>query len=271
MNEQLVKRTEAGLTSSRWLINGVRILVGVTFISSWQTLSGTFVEEVFLSKPSIILIRLIDDVKSLVIVNHLKVTFTEIAIGYVIGGMLGLVLGYIMARSRFLFDVFEPYIMAFYSIPKVALAPLFILWLGIGLTSKVAMVIMMVYFLVFFNTFAGIRAVNEEFVQLALVMGATKRQVAWRVILPAATPFIMIGFKASVPFAVIGAMIGEFTASSMGIGYYILYSAGTYDAAGVFAGIAALLVVVFIANYFLGLLEAHLLRWRPEVETRVIV
>ncbi len=270
MNDQ-IKGPAGGIISYRWLTIGVRILVGVAIIAIWQVMSGRLVEEVFLSKPSAIFIRLLIDVKSLVIVNHLRVTFTEIAIGYVIGGMFGLVMGYLLGRSRFLSDVFEPYIMAFYSIPKVALAPLFIIWLGIGLLSKVAMVTLMVYFLVFFNTFAGVRAVNEEFVQLALVMGAAKRQVARMVILPAAAPFIMIGFKASVPFAVIGAIIGEFTASSVGIGYYILYSAGTFDAAGVFAGIAALLVGVFIINYLLSRVEARLLRWRPEVETRVIV
>lgn len=258
-------------SQSTWLAIGARLGVGIVFIAFWQLASGPLVSETFLSKPTVILARLAKDSYSLDIPNHLRVTLTEIALGYVIGGALGLLLGYLLGRSRSLTYIFEPYIMAFYSIPKIALAPLFIIWLGIGLWSKVAMVLLMAFFLIFFNTFSGIKAVNEELVQLAQVMGATRRQVARRVILPAAGPFIIVGFKTAVPYSVIGAIMGEFTASSKGIGYYILYSAGTFDAAGVFAGIAALLVVVFIVNYLLARLEARLLRWRPQVETRVIV
>lgn len=259
------------LFSRLWVAIAARLAVGIVFLAFWQLGSGWLISETFVSKPTVIFLRLLKDSYSLVILNHLRVTLTEIAIGYVIGGLLGLFLGYLFGRSRILSYIFEPYIMAFYSIPKIALAPLFIIWLGIGLLSKVAMVLLMAYFLVFFNTFSGIRAVNEELVQLAQVMGASRRQVARRVILPAAGPFIIVGFKTAVPYSVIGAIIGEFTASSRGIGYYILYAAGTFDAAGVFAGIAALVVVVFIINYLLARAEARILRWKPEVETRVIV
>lgn len=254
-----------------WPLIAARLGIGIAFIAFWQLSSGWLVSETFASKPSVIFLRLVKDSYSLAIPNHLRVTLTEIALGYVIGGLLGLFFGYLFGRSRTLAYVFEPYIMAFYSIPKIALAPLFIIWLGIGLWAKVAMVLLMAFFLVFFNTFSGIRSVNEELVQLAQVMGATRRQLARRVILPAAGPFIIVGFKTAVPYSVIGAIIGEFTASSKGIGYYILYAAGTFDAAGVFAGIAALVVVVFIINYLLSRAEARILRWKPEVETRVIV
>lgn len=259
------------LLSSTWAAIAARLLVGVFVIAFWQLISGRLVSEVFLSKPTVILDRLVKDSLSLSIPSHLVVTLSEIAIGYIIGGLVGLLLGYIFGRSQLLSYIFEPYIMAFYSVPKIALAPLFIIWLGIGLWSKVAMVLLMVFFLVFFNTFSGIKAVNEELVQLAQVMGASGRQVARRVILPAAAPFIIVGFKTAVPYSVIGAIIGEFTASSKGIGYYILYAAGTFDSAGVFAGIAALVAVVFVINYLISRLEARLLRWKPEVETQVIV
>lgn len=248
-----------------------RLAVGVCIIALWQLASGRLVAEVFLSKPTVILARLLKDSYTLTIPGHLMVTLSEIAIGYVIGGILGLFLGYFFGRSRILSYIFEPYIMAFYSVPKIALAPLFIIWLGIDLWSKVAMVLLMVFFLVFFNTFSGIKAVNEELVQLSQIMGASRSDVARRVILPAAAPFIIIGFKTAVPYSVIGAIIGEFTASSKGIGYYILYAAGTFDAAGVFAGIAALVAVVFVINYFITRVEARLLRWKPEVETQIVV
>jgi NitT/TauT family transport system permease protein len=156
----------------------------------------------------------------------------------------------------------QPYIIGLYSIPKIALAPVFIVWLGLGIASKVAVVFLASFFLVFFNTYAGLLAVNEELVRLARLMGASWPQAIWRVVLPAAAPQIFLGLRTAVPYAVIGAVIGEYIGSNEGLGYFILYASQTYDAPALFSGIIILVAIVFLANACLMRLEGHVIRWR---------
>jgi NitT/TauT family transport system permease protein len=139
----------------------------------------------FFSKPSLVAAELVEMLVGGKIYPHIQITLTEIFIGYVIGSALGLSLGFVLGRSRFLSDVFQPYILAFYSIPKIALAPLFIIWFGLGINSKIAVVILSAFFLVFFNTYAGMQNLNEDFINLARLMGASRYQTVRRVILPA--------------------------------------------------------------------------------------
>jgi NitT/TauT family transport system permease protein len=190
------------------------------------------------------------------------VTLTEIAIGYGIGAAVGLGLGFILGRSKLLSELLEPFIIGLYSIPKIALAPLFIVWLGLGMPSKVAVVVLASFFLVFFNTYSGLLNVNEELVRLARLMGASWYQCVFRVILPSAAHQIFIGLKTAVPYAVIGAVIGEYIGSNEGLGHFILYASQTYDAPALFSGILALILIVFVSNYALSRLERRLIRWR---------
>ena len=164
--------------------------------------------------------------------------------------------------SSFLSAVFAPYVMGLYSIPKIALAPVFIVWLGLGMASKVAVVFVASFFLVFFNTYSGLLSINEELVRLARLMGASWPQAAMRVILPAAAPQIFLGLRTAVPYAVIGAVIGEYIGASEGLGYFILYASQTYDAPSLFAGIIILVAIVFLANFCLNRLEGRVIRWR---------
>src|ERR1700730_10628175 len=194
--------------------------------------------------------------------HAILVTLEEIALGYVIGAAIGLALGFILGRSRLLTELLEPFVIGLYSIPKIALAPLFIVWLGLGMPSKVAVVVLATFFLVFFNTYSGLLNVNEELVRLARLMGASWHHCIFRVILPSAAHQIFIGLKTAVPYAVIGAVIGEYIGSSEGLGYYILYASQTYDAPALFSGIIILVVIVFLANYALNRLEGRLIRWR---------
>jgi NitT/TauT family transport system permease protein len=168
----------------------------------------------------------------------------------------------VLGRSQFLSAAFQPYIMGLYSIPKIALAPVFIVWLGLGMASKVAVVFLASFFLVFFNTYSGLLSINEELVRLARVMGATWAQVITRVIIPAAAPQIFLGLRTAVPYAVIGAVIGEYIGSHEGLGYFILYASQTYDAPALFSGILILVAIVFVANSFLNRLEGYVIRWR---------
>jgi NitT/TauT family transport system permease protein len=164
----------------------------------------------YFSRPTIVAVKFYDLMTGSMIYRHIMVTLTEIAIGYAIGAGVGLTLGFALGRSKFLSDALQPYIIGLYSIPKIALAPLFIVWLGLGMASKVAVVFLASFFLVFFNTYSGLLAVNEELVRLARLMKASWPQTIVRVIVPAAAPQIFLGLRTAVPYAVIGAVIGEY-------------------------------------------------------------
>lgn len=216
----------------------------------------------YFSRPSLIAAKLYELLTHQDIYRHISVTLAEITMGYALGAVIGLSLGFILGRSQFLSAALQPYIIGLYSIPKIALAPVFIVWLGLGIASKVAVVFVASFFLVFFNTYSGLISINEELVRLARLMGASWPQTVTRVILPAAAPQIFLGLRTAVPYAVIGAVIGEYIGSSEGLGYFILYASQTYDAAALFAGIIILVAIVFLANFGLNWLEGRVIRWR---------
>ena len=143
-------------------------------------------------------------------------------------------------------------------------APLFILWFGIGLGSKVAQAAIMCFFLVLFNTIAGLRAVDPELINMARVVGSTRLQILTKIKIPSAFPYIMTGIKVGLPNALIGAIVAEFISSNHGVGYLIMRASMSFDTAGLFAGIIILATVVFILNRVLVRVERHVLRWRPE-------
>ncbi|WP_050032593.1 MULTISPECIES: ABC transporter permease [unclassified Bradyrhizobium] len=236
---------------------------GVTLLCFWQFASGRLIRETYVSKPTEIAWRLIDLFYTGEIWPSLRVTGEELVLSYVIGVLLGLLLGYALGRSPRAASIFEPYVMAFYGIPKIALAPLFVIWFGIGIWSKVMLAGTMVFFLVFYNVFAGVRSVDRDVVNLALVLGANERQLGRQIYLPAAAPFLLLGMRMAIPYAVIGVIVGEFTSSTAGLGLFINYASSTYDPAGVFAGIFILLAFVMGMNALANRLERKLLKWQP--------
>jgi NitT/TauT family transport system permease protein len=238
------------------------LLPGMALIVFWQWAAGRLIKEIYISKPTAVAQRLYEIFASGEIYPHLWTTGQELVLGYVIGVALGIVGGYALGRSPRMADVLEPYVMAFYGIPKIALAPLFIIWFGIGIWSKIALASIMVFFLVFYNVFSGVRGVDQELVNLTRVMGANERQLTRHVYLPAAAPYVMLGMRMAIPYSVIGVIVGEFTSSIQGLGLFIHEASATYDPAGVFAGITILLVFVIAANLLANRLERRLLRWR---------
>lgn len=238
------------------------LLPGIALLLFWQWASGRLIREIYVSKPTAVAERLYELFASGEIYPHLWVTGQELVLGYVIGVAGGVLGGYALGRSPRLARIFEPYVMAFYGIPKIALAPLFIIWFGIGMWSKVALAAIMVFFLVFYNVFSGVRSVDRELVNLTLVMGANQRQLTYHVFLPAAAPFVMLGMRMAIPYSVIGVIVGEFTSSTQGLGLFIHEASATYDPAGVFAGIVILLAFVIAAGALAGRLERRMLRWR---------
>ena len=241
----------------------IRLLPGLALLALWEWASGRLVREIYISRPSAVAVRLREMFASGEIQPHLLVTLQELVLGYALGVSAGILCGYGLGRAPRLAAVFEPYLMAFYGIPKIALAPLFIVWFGIAIWSKVALAGTMVFFLVFYSVYAGVRAVDQELVNLARVMGATERQLSRHVYLPAAAPSVLLGMRMAIPYAVIGVIAGEFTSSVRGLGLFINQASATYDPAGVFAGIVLLLGFVVAAGAVAGRVERRLLRWRP--------
>lgn len=239
-----------------------RVAVGVGLLLCWQWAAGALIQESYLAKPTSIAARLYEVFVTGVIWVHIRVTLTEIVIGFAIGSGLGLALGFLLGNSEALSAVLEPYIMAFYGVPRIALAPILIILLGIGISSKVAVVALEVFFMLFVNTYVGVRNINPEYIQLARIMGAKRGLIIRKVAIPSTMPFIMLGLRSAVPFAVIGAIVGEFIASSKGLGYYINYAGSTFDSAGAFAGIFVLLAFILSANTLMRRLERLTIRWR---------
>ena len=256
---------ERAALRARLAVWGQRLLVlapGIALIAIWQWASGRIIKELYVSKPTAVVERLYELFASGEIYPHLWITGQELVFGYLIGVGAGIVGGYALGRSPRLSAIFEPYVMAFYGIPKIALAPLFIIWFGIGMWSKVALAAIMVFFLVFYNVYSGVKSVDRELVNLAKVMGANERQLTTHVYLPAASPYVVLGMRMAIPYSVIGVIVGEFTSSMQGRGLFIHEASATYDPAGVFAGITILLAFVITANFLAGRLERRLLRWR---------
>ncbi|MBA2530466.1 MAG: ABC transporter permease [Euzebyales bacterium] len=250
----------AGTRLSRWL----PIVPAIVTLAGWEWASGRLIREIYVSRPTAVLQRLVEVFGSGEIVPHLRTTGLEIALGYGIGFVTGAIVGYVLGRSRGLARVFEPYVMAFYGIPKIAFAPLFIIWFGIGIGSKVALSAIMVFFLVFFNVYVGVRSVDRDLVNVAAVMGASQRQLTRYIYLPATMPFITMGARAALPYSVIGVIVGEFTSATSGLGLFMYTASVTFDPAGVFTGVVILLIFILAANALLGRAESHLLRWQPD-------
>lgn len=239
-----------------------RVLVGAALLLFWQWAAGALIRETFLAKPTSVLWRLYELFATGVIWVHIRVTLSEVVIGFLMGSVLGLAVGFALGSSRFLSLVFEPYVMAFYGIPRIALAPIFIIVLGIGIWSKVAVVFIQVFFMLFINAYAGVREINQEYLQLARIMGANSGLILRKIIIPSTMPFIMLGLRSAVPYAVVGAVVGEFIAASKGLGYFINYAGSTFDSAGAFAGIFILLAFIMVANGLMQRLEKSVIKWR---------
>lgn len=262
--EQVERQEAQRARRDRWNTLLGRLAFAAVFFLGWELSSGRFVDQFFVSRPSAIAASFWAMITREGLLYHLRFTIVEATVGYVIGAAAGLLLGFALARVEIVYRIIEPFIVAFYGIPRIALAPLFILWFGIGITSKIAVAAVMVFFIVFINTIAGIRAAPPQLLQVARVMGASEWDLVAKVIFPAATPFIVAALQITVPQAMIGAIVGEFISSNRGVGHLISRAAGWLDTPGLFAGIFALLVVVLVMNLGINLLGGYLMRWNPK-------
>jgi NitT/TauT family transport system permease protein len=239
-----------------------RILVGIAIVTIWEYASGRWIEPLFISSPSRVGMRLWRWTVTGQLWNHLSITLYATAIGFAIGSSVGFVFGILFGRFKTIADVFDPYITAIYSIPKIALAPLFIIWFGIGIESKVAVSASIVFFVVFLNTYAGTRDVNQLYVHSTRIMGGSEIDILRYVVVPSAASWVITGLKVSVPYALVGTVIGEFMSANRGIGFVIAQATGLFDTTSVFAGLVTLGVVGAVINVALKHVEIRLLRWK---------
>jgi NitT/TauT family transport system permease protein len=244
----------------------LRSAIIVGFFALWEIASGRWIEPFLISSPSRIFSSMLTGFTDGDLWQHTWVTFIEIAIGYPIGAISGIALGYAFGRSKLLAEIFEPIIIALNGIPRTALAPLFIVWLGIGLWSKVGVVFLLTFFLNFFNTYTGMRQMDHEYVDLAKLMGVSGWKLSFKVIFPAISPYVFTGIRTSIPFAVIGAIVGEFVAATEGVGFFIRMSAGIFRTADVFVGIIVLMIMVIILDKIAAMIEKRALRWQTQTE-----
>jgi NitT/TauT family transport system permease protein len=244
----------------------VRFAIVIGFFALWELASGRWIEPFLISSPSRIFTSLFNGFRDGDLFQHTWVTFVEIAIGFPVGAIAGIGLGYAFGRSRVLAEIFEPIIIALNGIPRTALAPLFIVWLGIGLWSKVGVVFLLTFFLNFFNTYTGMRQMDQEYVDLASLMGVKGWKLSFKVIFPAISPYVFTGIRTSIPFAVIGAIVGEFVAATEGVGFFIRMSAGIFRTADVFVGIIVLMIMVIIMDKIAAVIERRALRWQNQTE-----
>jgi len=218
-----------------------RAAFGVLLLAMWELVSGRLIDPFWISSPSRVFAYLWQVVRDGSIFGHLAVTLYETATGFLIGAVSGIGCGFLLGRRMVLAQVLDPYIVAFNGIPRIALAPLFIIWFGIGPNSKVVLVVIVV---------------------------ATERQILVKVTIPATVPWIATGLKVSVPYALVGAIVGEFIAASKGLGYLINYQTSLFSTTGALGGILIVAAIVVISSEAINWAEAYLLRWRPREETR---
>lgn len=247
----------------RVTIAGLRLGLLVTMLIAWQLLSGPVLDPLFVSSPAGIVERLVEWGADGTLASNAWTTIQEIVAGFLLGAISGAVLAYLIAPLRIVGAVLDPFLMALYSIPKVALAPLFIVWFGIGLQMKVLLAAVSVFFLVFLNTAAGVRDVDRGLIDAVRLMGGTRRDIALKVTLPASMTGLLTGLHVAVPYALIGAVIGELVASNQGLGYLISDSSARFDTDGVFATLMVLSVFAALLNLLVNLIGARANRWKP--------
>src|SRR5438874_10454139 len=252
----------------RRLVIVLRVAFGVTLLGSWELLSRTkTIDPFFFGTPSEIG-RVIWKWATVgtpdgPLWDQVWVTLEEALLGFGLGVLGGVVFGLALGRVRLLAEVLGPYIKAANSIPRVVLGSIFIIWLGLGLPSKVALAFVLVFFVVFFNAFQGVREVNEDVIANARILGANRRKVTTQVVLPSALTWIIASLHTRFGFALVGAVVGEFIGSIHGLGHLIAFAQGTFDTNGVFAAMAILAVIALAAEFLITTLENRLITWRP--------
>jgi NitT/TauT family transport system permease protein len=251
----------------RWPVYAGRAALIVLWLGSWELASTYWIDPFFYSKPSQIAVKLADwftkGTSYGSIWQQISYTLQEAVYGFALGAVVGVLLGVLLGRSRFLSEVLAPFIKAANAIPRIVLASLFVIWFGFGMSSKVATAFVLVFFGVFFNAFQGAREVPKVIDANARILGASRLQMMVTVVLPSATSWILASLHTAFGFALIGAIVGEYTGADKGLGMLIAHSQGTFDSAGIYAAMIIMTVLALLAEAVLTVVERRLTRWQP--------
>jgi len=256
------------LARRRRLVAALQIAVLALVLGAWELCARTgIVDPFFFGTPS----EVVQQIRTWIAEGtslgplwvQVLVTLEETLLGFAIGALLGVIFGVALGRNQLLADVFGIYIKVANSIPRVVLGSIFVIALGLGMPSKVALGVVMVFFVVFGNAFQGVREADRNLIANARILGASPRQVTWSVIMPSALGWILASLHVSFGFALVGAVVGEFLGARQGIGLLIATAQGAFNANGVFAAMFILAVVALAAESLITLVENRLLKWRP--------
>jgi len=248
-----------------------QVLVAVVGVALWHVLTTypifgkLLLPPFFFSNPVDVAKQIVSWFASGVIWKHLWVTLIESILAFVIGSIGGVLVGFWFARQPRTAAVFDPYVKMINALPRVVLAPIFALWLGLGIWSKVALGVTLVFFIVFFNVYQGVKEVSPTVLANARMLGMSERQLMRHVYWPSALSWMFSSLHTAVGFAVVGAVVGEYLGAAAGLGYLIQQAEGVFDVAGVFAGMFVLATFVIVIDTIVSLVEKRLLIWRPAV------
>ena len=262
------RAAQTRLRRRRQLIIGLRIAVLVIVLGGWELAARLkWIDPFFFSQPTLIFAQIqdwfVNGTSQGPLLTQVWVTLEETTIGFLIGSVAGVICGIVLGRNKLMADVFGLYIQIANSIPRVVLGSIFVIALGLGMASKIALAVVMVFFVVFGNAFQGVREADRYLIANAQILGASRRQITTSVVIPSALSWILASLHVSFGFALVGAVVGEFLGSKQGIGLLISTAQGAFNASGVFAAMIVLAVVALAADYLLTWLEKRLLKWRP--------
>ena len=243
-----------------------QLLVLVLLVVLWQGLT-LWLGEYWISSPWGTLTGFFRGIADGELLMHASYTVREAVIGFALGGVPAAALPFALRRMPVATAILDPFMVGGYGAPKLALAPLFILWFGIGVASKIALVAFTVFFIVYFSTLSGIRALDTRLVQMAQVMDANERDVARHIVFPGAVPYIFTGLRIAMPYSIGGAVIAELISANRGLGYLIQLRAMNYDTTGIFVALVVTTCIVFLGNWSVNAAERFLLRWRPSADS----
>jgi NitT/TauT family transport system permease protein len=243
---------------------GGSAVLGAALLLFWEFGAGLVMNTRYVSSPSEVFERLVELAGGALLWNHIAATMTEAGVGYLIGVAVGLAGAFVLVSLPIFEEVVSPFVYAFYSIPKIALAPLFIMWFGLGYLPKTLLAALMVFLIVLVNSVTGIKSISPGLIEVSRVFGARGLQLARKVILPGAAPAIMASVRITFSRAMVGAILAEFIAATEGLGFLIVRASRQFDTPTVFAGIMVIAALVMTVNGLIRLLEARLLPWNVE-------
>lgn len=242
------------------------VILLAVFIAAWQMLADRgMINPLFFSSPKQVLADMAEMFSTGYIMPHIGITLYAAFLGLFYGIVLGTAIALIVGNNRVLAHILEPIFVGIHGLPLLALGPLFVVWFGIGIKSKIFMATISVFFLVFFNIYAGFKDVDIQLIQTLKLMRASKIQLMTKVILPSCIPWLIASLKAGVGAAVLGAIVGEYLGATAGLGWVIQSAGGYYNITRVIACVIVLMVIMFILNAIVSWIDRKALKWRPSI------